>query len=49
MKIRKTFSIPKKLKEKLDRFPEVNWPEVAKQILKNKLSKLERLQARGEL
>lgn len=47
--IRRTFSISKELKEKLDKFPEVNWPEVAKQILKNKLIKLEKLQARGEL
>lgn len=47
--IRRTFSISKELKEKLDKHPEVNWPEVAKQILKNKLEKLEKLQARGEL
>lgn len=47
--IRRTFSIPESLKKKLDRHPEVNWPEVAKKILENKLEKLEKLQARGEL
>ena len=47
--IRTTFSIPKELKERLDKQPEVNWPEVFKQGLKKKLDKLERLRSRGEL
>lgn len=41
---RVTFSIPSELKEKLDRFPEVNWPEIAKRGLKEKLDSLERLE-----
>lgn len=47
--VRRTFSIPKDLKEKLDKFPEVNWSEVAKQVILRKLKKLKELQARGEL
>ena len=47
--IRTTFSIPDELKARLDKRPEVNWPEVIKQGLKKKLEALERLRARGEL
>ena len=47
--IRTTFSIPDELKEKLDKQPEVNWPEVFKQGLKKKLEALEKLHARGEI
>lgn len=46
---RTTFSIPKELKEKLDSKPEINWPEVFKQGIRQKLEKLEKLQAKGEL
>ena len=49
MKIRTTFSIPKELKERLDKRPDVNWPEVFKEGLRKKLEKLEELRARGEL
>ena len=47
--IRTTFSIPKELKEKLDKQPEVNWPEVFKRGLKKRLEILNNLRARGEL
>lgn len=47
-----TVSIPKELKERLDEMPEVNWPEVAKQAVLEKLAQLlkfEELEAKGEL
>ena len=47
--IRTTFSIPKELKERMDKRPDVNWPEVFKQGLKKRLEILEKLRARGEL
>lgn len=47
--IRTTFSIPEELKERLDKRPDVNWPEVFKQGLKKKLKKLEELRAKGEV
>jgi len=47
--IRTTFSIPKELKERLDKIPEINWPEVFKEGLRKKLEVLEKLRARGEL
>jgi len=47
--IRTTFSISKELKERLDKRPEVNWPEIFKQGLKEKVEQLKRLRARGEL
>ncbi|MEK6816596.1 MAG: hypothetical protein AABY09_03210 [Nanoarchaeota archaeon] len=46
---RVTFSITKELKERLDKRPDVNWPEVFKQGIIQKLEKLEALRARGEL
>ena len=48
-KLRMTFSIPKELKERMDKRPDVNWPEVFKQGLKKRLEILEKLRARGEL
>ncbi len=48
-KVRMTFSIPNELKERLDKRPDVNWPEVVKEGLKKRLEVLERLHARGEL
>lgn len=39
-----TVSIPKELKEKLDKRPEVNWPEIAKQGVLKKLEQLEKFQ-----
>ena len=47
-----TVSISKELKERLDKMPEVNWPEVMKQGILEKLAKLkkfEELENRGEL
>jgi len=47
-----TVSIPEELKEKLDKMPNINWPEVAKEGVVEKLSKLvkfEELERRGEL
>lgn len=44
-----TFSIPKKLKERLDKRPDVNWPEVMKEGVMKRLEALERMRARGEL
>jgi len=40
-----TFSIPKDLKEKLDRYPDINWPDVIKKGLKEWLVRLEKLEA----
>ena len=47
-----TVSIPKELKKRLDAFPDINWPEVVKEGIKEKVSKLEKfeeLENRGEL
>ncbi len=47
-----TISIPEELKEKLDAIPDVNWPEVAKEGIKEKVAKLEKfeeLENKGEL
>ncbi len=39
-----TVSIPRELKERIDKMPEINWPEVAKQGILKKLDKLEKFQ-----
>lgn len=39
-----TVSIPKSLKKKLDNMPEINWAEVAKKGVLNKLDSLEKFQ-----
>ena len=44
-----TVSVSKEFKDKLDRHPDINWPEVMKQGLMKKLETLEKLHARGEL
>jgi len=47
-----TVSIPNELKTQLDEMPEVNWPEIAKQAVLEKLSKLlkfEKMEQRGKL
>ena len=47
-----TLSIPKELKERLDKHPEVNWPEALKSRLKKRaeaLLKFEKMRKRGEL
>ena len=47
--VRMTFSIPDELKDRLDKRPDVNWPEVVKEGLRRRVEALERLHARGEL
>ncbi len=47
--VRMTFSIPDDLKKKLDQKPDINWTEIFKQGLKNKLETLEKLRAKGAL
>ena len=47
-----TISIPKELKKQLDEMPEVNWSEVLRRGIKEKICKLEKfeeLDRRGEL
>jgi len=44
-----TVSVPDEFKAKLDKFPDINWPEVAKQGMLKKLEALEKLHARGEI
>lgn len=47
-----TVSVPKELKEELDSIPDINWPEVVKEGLREKLAKLEKLKElenKGEL
>jgi metal-responsive CopG/Arc/MetJ family transcriptional regulator len=39
-----TVSIPKELKEKLNAMPDINWPEVAREGVVEKLSKLEKFE-----
>ena len=39
-----TLSIPEELKKELDRHPEMNWSEVARQAFKEKVAKLEILE-----
>ena len=47
--VRMTFSIPDDLKKKLDQQPGINWSEIFKQGLKNKLEMFEKLHAKGVL
>ena len=47
-----TVSIPKELKEKIDKKPEINWPEIAKKAVLNKLEQLKKFESmvnRGEI
>jgi len=44
-----TVSIPKNLKSKLDKMPDINWTEVAKKGILNKLEKIETLNKKGDL
>jgi len=39
-----TLSIPKELKDKLDKIPQVNWPEVIRAGIKKKVEQLERFE-----
>ena len=47
--IRMTFSIPNELKKKLEKRSDINWSEIFKQGIKNKLEILERLHEKGEI
>lgn len=44
-----TIAVPPQLKEQLDKHPEMNWSEVARQAWIAKLSNLEKLQLLNEL
>ena len=49
---RVTFSIPRELKARLEKYPDINWAGVAKKGIEDKLDKLrkfEELENRGEL
>ena len=46
---RTTFSIPAKVKKRLDDRPDVNWPEVFRRGIERKLEALEALRAKGEI
>jgi len=39
-----TVSMPKELKYRLDKRPDINWPEVMKQGIVNKLKQLEKFE-----
>lgn len=47
--VRVTFSIPKELKERTKKWPDLNWQMVFKEGLRKMLEKLESLKVRGEL
>ena len=36
-----TLAIPKEIKEKMNRFPEINWSEVARQAFQQKIQDME--------
>jgi metal-responsive CopG/Arc/MetJ family transcriptional regulator len=40
-----TISVPNELKEELDSIPEINWPEVARKGIEDKLEQLEKFEA----
>ena len=44
-----TVNVSKEFKEKLNKHPDINWPEVMKQGILKKLELLENLRAKGEL
>ncbi len=44
-----TVSVSKEFKAKLDKHPDVNWPEVMKQGIRKRLELLEKLHAKGLL
>jgi hypothetical protein len=44
-----TVSVSKEFKEKLDKFPDINWSQVMIDGVKKRLETLEKLRARGEL
>lgn len=38
-----TLALPEELKKRMDRFPEINWSEIARQSFTNRLTVLEEL------
>jgi stage III sporulation protein SpoIIIAA len=36
-----TFSVPNKLKEKMEKYPEINWSEVALDSIRKKIAQIE--------
>jgi len=47
-----TVSVPKELKDEMDMFPDVNWPEIAKNAVLTRLKQLQKfdeLIKKGEL
>lgn len=36
-----TLSVPEELKRKMDEFPEINWSEVARQSIRNRVEQME--------
>ena len=44
-----TVSVSKEFKEKLDKHPDIDWPEVMKEGIRKRLEVLEKLHARGIL
>jgi len=45
-----TFSIPKELKNKLDKYPELSWSEILRRGIKDKIKKLKKFEElEGEL
>lgn len=44
-----TLSIPKELKEKMDKYPSIKWSEVFRNMIVRKIDELHKLKSRGEL
>jgi len=44
-----TISIPKELKEKMNKFPEINWSKIASILLSQKIKRLEILKELDEI
>ena len=40
-----TLSVPEELKKEMDKYPELNWSEVARQAIKQKLTLLKKMDA----
>ena len=39
-----TLSIPKEMKNKLNQYPELNWPEILRRGIKEKINKLKKFE-----
>lgn len=42
--VKVTLSIPKELKDKLDRYPELSWSEILRRGIKEKIKKLKKFE-----